>query len=139
VAWVVDTSVLIDVLIDDRQFADASIVALEYREEEGLLICPVTYAELGPAFQGSRSLQEEFLSGAGVAFEEAWHHQDTLTAFHAWHEHTRRRRSGEGPKRPIADILIGAFATRFDGLITRNTDDFRTAFPDLEILDPTAT
>lgn len=138
-AWVVDTSVLIDVLEDDPDFADGSVAALESRAADGLVISPITYAELAPAFEGRRSLQEEFLSGVGVAFEEEWRHQDTLAAFAAWHEHIRRRRQGDGPKRPIADILIGAFASRFDGLVTRNATDFRTAFPDLELLDPSNT
>jgi hypothetical protein len=40
------------------------------------------------------------------------------------------------PKRPIADILIGAFATRFDGLITRKTSDLRALFPDLTLRKP---
>ena len=136
--WAVDTSVLIDVLDDDPRFFEASAATLEAKLEDGLVISPITYTELGPAFLGSRTLQEEFLSTLGVEYEEAWHHRDTLTAFEAWHQHVQRRRQGEGPKRPLADILIGAFASRFDGLITRNATDFRTAFPDLTILDPSA-
>lgn len=37
-AWVVDTSVLIDVLEDDPAFADGSVAALESRAAEGLVI-----------------------------------------------------------------------------------------------------
>lgn len=33
-------------------------------------------------------------------------------------------------------MMIGAFASRFDGLITRNGSDFRPWFPELSILDP---
>jgi predicted nucleic acid-binding protein len=135
--WVVDTAVLIDVLEDDPEFGEASAAMLELLAEDGLAICPVTYAELAPAFEGSRALQEEFLAGAGVGFSEDWTRQDTLAAFEAWHADVRRRREGVGPRRPIADILIGAFAQRFQGLVTRDRDHFRPAFPQLEIRDPT--
>ncbi|MBM3833050.1 MAG: type II toxin-antitoxin system VapC family toxin [Verrucomicrobia bacterium] len=40
------------------------------------------------------------------------------------------------PKRPLADILIGAFALRFDGLLTRNETDFRSVFSQLTIVSP---
>lgn len=46
------------------------------------------------------------------------------------------RRAGIGRKRPIADILIGAFAVRHDGLITRNPDNFRPWFPQMKIIGP---
>ncbi len=35
-------------------------------------------------------------------------------------------------------LLIGAFASRFDGLLTRNEGDFRRVFPALRILVPKA-
>jgi len=137
VTWVVDTSVLIDVLEDDPQFGEPSAATLERLAENGLTICPVTYAELAPAFEGSRALQEEFLTGVGVDFAEDWTRRDTIAAFEAWHAHVQRRRRGEGPRRPIADILIGAFAQRFQGLVTRNPEHFRPGFPELEIRNPT--
>ena len=138
-AWVVDTSVLIDVLEDDPRFGKLSARTLDEHLAEGLVIAPVSYVELAPAFNGQRALQEEFLSGVGVRFDESWTAEDTATAFDAWHGHVQRRRRGEGGRRPVADVLIGAFASRFDGLVTRNCDDFRTSFPALTVLDPTAT
>ncbi len=135
-SWVVDTSVLIDVLEDDPEFGQASAGMLDRLAQGGLTICPVTYAELAPAFAGSRALLEEFLAGVGADFSEDWKRADTIAAFEAWNAHVQRRRGGEGPRRPIADILIGAFARRFQGLVTRNGDHFRPAFPELELRDP---
>ena len=134
--WVVDTAVLIDVLEDDPRFGEVSSQLLEELLPQGLSICPVTYAELAPAFEGSRTLLEDFLTGVGVDFKEDWRREDTHAAFVAWNAHVQRRRSGEGPRRPIADIMIGAFAQRFQGIVTRNGDHFRPAFPELEIRDP---
>jgi hypothetical protein len=42
----------------------------------------------------------------------------------------------KAPKRPLADILIGAFASRCDGILTRNEGDFRQVFPSLVIAAP---
>jgi predicted nucleic acid-binding protein len=136
VTWVVDTSVLIDVLEDDPAFGETSAATLEVLAVDGLAICPVTYIELAPAFEGSRALEEEFLAGVGVRYTEDWTRADTAAAFEAWHAHVERRRRGEGPRRPIADILIGAFARRFQGLVSRNPEHFRPAFPDLEVRIP---
>lgn len=135
-AWVVDTCVLIDVLEDDPRFGKASALALDRYAEEGLTVCPVTYAELAPAFDGDLALQDEFLAGVGVNFRQEWTWEDTLCAHESWHSFIRRKRSGLAPKRPLADILIGAFSRRHQGLITRNPEDFRAAFPDLDVQIP---
>ncbi|HUF79363.1 MAG TPA: PIN domain-containing protein [Thermoanaerobaculia bacterium] len=136
--WVVDASVLIDVLEDDPELGESSARTLENLAVDGLTICPVTYVELAPAFEGSRDLQEEFLAGVGVRLTEGWTRDDTVAAFAAWYAHVQRRRRDPGPRRPVADILIGAFAQRFKGLVTRNEDHFRPAFPLLKIRTPAA-
>lgn len=135
-AWVVDTCVLIDVLEDDPTFGESSAQLIDAHARDGLVVSPVTYAELAPAFNGNQELQDEFLVGVGVGFREDWGWQDTLNAHAAWHAYIQRRRAGEVPRRPLADILIGSFALRFEGLLTRNPDDFRAAFPSLELRVP---
>jgi len=64
-AWVVDTCVLIDVLEDDPMFGLASALTLDEYETDGLIVCPISFAELAPAFEGDPGLQEEFLAGIG--------------------------------------------------------------------------
>jgi predicted nucleic acid-binding protein len=135
-AWVVDTCVLIDVLEDVPEFGAASARVLDQHAGEGLVVSSVTYAELAPAFEGDLALQDEFLGGVGVLSQEDWTWDDTLRAHAAWHAHTRRRREHRVRKRPLADILVGAFALRFQGLITRNPADFQTDFPDLALRLP---
>lgn len=39
-------------------------------------------------------------------------------------------------KRPVADVLIAAFAERFQGIITRNATDFRNILPALTVVTP---
>ncbi|HTG37037.1 MAG TPA: type II toxin-antitoxin system VapC family toxin [Thermoanaerobaculia bacterium] len=132
-AWVVDTCVLLDVLEDDPEFGQSSALILDRLAEEGLTICPITYAEMAPAFEGNTSLQDEFLIGVGVDFRQDWLWEDTLRSHEAWSDFIRRKRSGLVPKRPLADVMIGAFASRYQGLITRNQSDFATIFPELPI------
>lgn len=135
-AWVIDTCVLIDILEADPKFGETSAEILESLLDEGLVICPMTYVELSPAFQGDRAFQDEFLTGVGADFRQDWIHEDTLRAHQAWNQLIQRKRSGQVPKRPLVDILIGAFATRFQGLITRNPDDFAKLFPSLPLRVP---
>jgi predicted nucleic acid-binding protein len=134
--WVVDTCIVIDVLEDDPLFGLRSATLLQQRLDEGLSICPVTFVELSPAFDGDWEQQELFLEQAGIDFRTAWTTADTRTAHKACYSHITARRSGSLPKRPIADVLIGAYASNRRGLITRNPADFLQNFPDLAILEP---
>ena len=134
--WVVDTCVVIDVLENDPDFGLRSARLLQERLAEGLAICPLTHIELAPAFEGDLAEQKRFLDQAGLVHDGAWTLADTEAAHQAWHRHLAARRAGSLPKRPIADILIGAFASNRQGLITRNSRDFRANFPDLQILEP---
>ena len=123
-AWVVDTSVLLDVRMNDAAFGMASARALARHLPDGLVISPMTYVELAPAFAGNARLQEEFLARAGVEWLEPWTLADTECAHRLWAEHVAKKRAGQASKRPIADVFIEAFAGRFQGLITRNPKHF---------------
>ena len=134
--WVIDTCIVIDVLENDPSFGLQSATLLEQKLGDGLSICPVTFVELAPAFDGNWEQQEFFLEQAGIDFRDDWTSADTRTEHQAWHLHITARLSGMLPKRPIADVLIGAYASNRRGLITRNPADFRRNFPNLPILEP---
>ncbi len=135
-AWVIDTCLLIDVAEADPTFGVASAALIDSKRAEGLTVCPVTYAELAPVFNGDQNAQNEFLIQLGATWPEAWTLADTLAAHEAWHRHVMSKRAGKVSKRPIADVFIGAFASRFDGILTRNEADFRAVFPNLKIAAP---
>ncbi len=134
----VDTCVVLDVLEDDATFGRRSALCLARLLSDGLVLCPGSYVELAPAFNGSLALQDEFLAGLGAPCSEPWTSADTRAAHVAWGVQVARRRQGLGKKRPVADVLIGAFALRFRGLVTRSTGDFAAAFPGLPLVDPAA-
>ena len=135
-SWVVDTCVLIDVLEDDPDFGRASALCLRKYLNEGLVLSPVSMIELSPAFEGDLSKQKEFLSLCGVNFEHTSEGLDVVRAHAAWNHYIQKKRLKVAPKRPVADIMIGAFSMRFDGLITRNPKDFKPWFPDLKLIVP---
>ena len=135
-AWVVDTALLIDVLEHDAKFGVASARVMDARSADGLVLCPISYVELAPAFEGNIGFQEAFLDGIGVNYQQEWTADDTRRAHAAWNLYVQRRRTRHVPKRPLADLLIGAFASRFQGLMTRNEADFRRVFPSLRLASP---
>ncbi len=135
-AWVVDTSVLVDLVTGDPLFASASTACLQAYLRDGLVISPVTFVEIGPSFSGDEVAAEAFLKAARIGAFEFWSHGDTLLAHRLWHQHHVRRKQQQTAKRPVADILIAAFAERFQGIITRNASDFRNILPSLAVVEP---
>ena len=137
--WVVDTCILIDLLRQDDTFATLAADALDLKRAEGLTIAPLTYVELAPALGGDVRAQDYFLSEIGIGFDFEGRKDVVLSAHQAWYNHIQRKRKGEVLKRPIADVVIGAYAVSKGGLITRNEDDFHALFPNLTIFNPATT
>lgn len=134
--WVVDTCVVLDVALNDPEHGVKSAQLLKSRLPDGLLISSVTFVELAPVFIGNVAELKRFLTGAQLAWEEPWTLVDTETAFEGWWQYVRLKRQGQTARRPVADLLIGAFASRFRGLITRNRADFQKFYPALKVLSP---
>ena len=133
---VVDTCIVIDVADADPTFGVASARCLAANLEGGLLLSPVSYVELAPAFDGSLRRLDEFLQGAGIECADSFGKADREASFRAWARHVSARRAGKAPRRPVADALIGALATRHDGILTRNPDDFRRFYPKIRVVRP---
>jgi len=135
-AWVVDTCLVIDVLDDDPTFGRSSARLIDERAGEGLVLSPVSYVELAPAFLGDAARQRDFLDRVGIDSSAPWSWAETQAAHRAWSRYVELRRARRAQRRPVADVLIGAFATTRSGLLTRNPKDFSRVFPSLTILTP---
>lgn len=135
-SWVVDTCVLLDIFENDPEFAIASADALDAHAADGLCVAPETFVELAPAFHGNIAEEESFLAGLGVDMDFGDAGSATMAAAKAWASHIERKRAGRAPRRPVADAMIGAFASVRQGLITRNASDFKILFPSLHIAEP---
>ena len=135
-AWVVDTCVVLDIALNDGVHGVQSAQLLQTKLRDGLVICGVTLVELAPAFGGKLEELKRFLNGAQIGWEEPWTLVDSETAHDGWWRYVSQKRQGLVPRRPVADLLIGAFACRAHGLITRNPDDFKRFYPNLNLLVP---
>jgi len=136
-AWVVDTSVPLDIRIGHPlPWAEASAVCLEQHAADGLLVCPVTFIELAPAFHGDLAAEHAWLAALGISSREPWLDEDTERCHALWNAVILRKRLKEAGKRPIADVLIAGFALRFQRAITRNEVDFRAVAPQLAVVVP---
>lgn len=134
--WVVDTCVVIDVLEGDPQFGLPSARLLQHLLPQGLCVSPVTMVELGAAFAGDLAAQRAFLRDAAISADEAWTEADTATAHAGWHRYVQAKRLTRAARRPVADLLIGAFAANRRGLVTRNAGAFTRWFPQLKVREP---
>ena len=135
-SMVVDTCIILDVLERDPVFGIASAEAIDRHADDGLIISPLTYVELAPAFLGDEARERNFLFEIGIDLPPGVSDEDLSIAVSAWNRHVQRKRSGKAARRPVADVMIGALAQANDGLITRNADDFRALFPSLNIVTP---
>jgi predicted nucleic acid-binding protein len=135
-AWIVDSCILLDIALDDPRFGAASAQCVASRLGEGVVACPVSQIEIVPEFGGQLTEVRHFLNQSGIQHRIGWMDADTEAAAKGWAAYVNAKRAGQASKRPIADIQIGGFAMRFQGIITRNPGDFRPWFPGLAIIEP---
>ena len=130
----VDSSVLLDVLLNDPQHAPRSIAALRQAATEGsLIICETTLAEIVPTLSSADLPQ--FLSDWSLAFVPSSQASATLAGemFRAYL--TRGGKRG----RVVPDFLIAAHAqTHGNRLLARDRGYYRDYFTQLKLWDPTS-
>jgi predicted nucleic acid-binding protein len=130
----VDSSVLLDVLLNDPQHAPPSIAALRHAATEGsLIICETTLAEIVPTLSGADLPQ--LLSDWSLAFVPSSQASATLAGemFRAY--------LGRGGKRGrvVPDFLIAAHAqTHGNRLLARDRGYYRDYFTQLKLWDPSS-
>jgi predicted nucleic acid-binding protein len=126
----IDTNVVIDVTGSNVLFAQRSARAIN--SAMGRVVGPIVYAELAGGFAAREDL-DRILSEMQVSL--AVMSEDALfTAGQAY----RAYRSRGGPReRMLSDFLIGAHAyTEGCPLLTRDPSRYRTAFPQLQLIEP---
>lgn len=129
----VDTNVLVDILQDDRQWADWSIGQLRAQSAlHELAINPVVYAEISLSFSTLEAL-ERVVATLELAMREI----PRPALFLAGKAFARYRKRGGNKAQVLPDFFIGAHAA-VEGwpLLTRDPRRFRTYFPGLQVLAP---
>lgn len=129
----VDSCVVIDVLENDRRWADWSQTQLETWSARGpLLINAVIYAELAAYASSKESLEAE-IAAAGLAVREF--PRDAL--FLAGRAHAAYRGRGGTRAGVLADFLVGAHAAVLQiPILTRDVARFRAYFPTVKLVSP---
>ena len=132
----VDTSVLLDILLDDQRFAALSESLLRKCRNQGrLVICEVVLAEIRPALRNEAELYG-FCGDIGLEFEAC-----PLEAAALAGAMFARYLSNKGTaKRVLPDFLIGAHAQACGyPLLARDRGYYRQYFKDIKLLDPSKT
>lgn len=123
-----DTNILLDIFLPDKQYVESSSELLRRAYDEGaLVICHLVYAELVPQFT-DRAKLDQALSQLSV---QASSLDDDITflAGTKWQEY---RFAGGPRKRIISDFIIGAHAAlKAERLLTRDRGFYKTYFPKL--------
>jgi len=126
-----DSSVILDVLTGDPQFADTSEALLHRAAAEGkLVLSECVLAEVAPAFKDEQSVLE-FLADWQIEFVPSSRDSAILAGRNFARYLARGGRSG----RIMADFLIGAHATHHaDRLLARDRGYLRDYFRTLKVL-----
>ena len=132
-ATLVDTSVLLDILVDDAEWRDWSAAALEMAACEGALyINPIIYAEVSAGFENIEELEDALPLRFCRRVDLPW-----AAAYLAGKAYVQYRRRGGTRRSPIADFYIGAHAAVAGfRLLTRDARRYREYFPTLRLMTP---
>ena len=129
----VDTNVLVDVLEDDRDWAECSIGQLRAQSQvHELVFNLVIYAELSLAFETVEAL-DAVVDQMRLTLAEV----PRPALFLAGKAFLQYRRSGGRKSNVLPDFFIGAHAAASRcPLLTRDVQRYRTYFPTVELIAP---
>lgn len=127
-----DSSIILDVLTANPQFADISEALLRRAMTEGkLVIGECALAEIAPAFKDEKMLKE-FLADWQIEFVPS-SRESAILAGRNFARYLHR--GGRAGRRIVADFLIGAHAMlHADRLLARDRGYFRDYFSRLTVL-----
>lgn len=135
----VDTNVLVALFTGDEEATPWAQGALEEAAARAsLAVSPVVYAELLAGGRSSEGLLR-FLADKGIEVdwdlgEGAW--REAGTRFGAY-SRDRRKQEDPGPRRILADFLVGAHALKHGSvLLTLDKKVFSRYFPELRLIAP---
>jgi predicted nucleic acid-binding protein len=129
----VDTNILLDILIPNPGFYEASAAALQDSAARGpLVVSDIVYAELCIQFESQREC-DVFLESLEIRVQPLT--RDAL--FHASRVWRRYRQQGGKRAKILADFLIGAHAEKqATRLLSRDRVFYQKLFPSLNLYDP---
>jgi len=133
----IDTNVLVALWFpDDTLNATAAAAMKDAASRGALVISAPVFAELLAAPRRTEAFLDYFLKDTAIAVDWNLDEQIWRIAGRAFQSYSSRRKSeGIGPRRILADFLIGAHALqRGYRLLTLDDRLYRTAFPRLSVV-----
>jgi len=133
-----DTNVLVALWDRDDAWNSAAEAVLRSAQARGkLVISGVVFAELLAFPRRQEKFIDRFLSDTNIGVEWAIQESMWRAAGAAYQTYAvRRRRQASGPRRLLADFLIGAHALgKGYPLLTFDDRIYRAAFPKLTLVD----
>jgi predicted nucleic acid-binding protein len=129
----VDSNVILDLLLDDPNWADWSETALaDASQSSTLYINQIVYTEVSIAFDKIEELEAALYKGGFQLLEIP---KEAL--FLAGKAYLRYRRAKGTRRSPLPDFYIGAQAAVLGmDLITRDEGRYRTYFPTVRVICP---
>lgn len=129
----VDTNVLIDLLEDDPSWAEWSVSQLRAQAQvHDLIINPVIYSELSPAFDSIEALNDA-VENMRMTYQEL----PRSALFLAGRAFLLYRREGGTKTNALPDFFIGAHAAvTGSGILTRDARRYRHHFPRVALVTP---
>ncbi len=129
----VDSNVILDLFLDDPNWADWSESALgNYSVYTTLYINPIVYTEVSVGFEKIEELESALYKGGFQMLEIP---KEAL--FLAGKAFLKYRRSKGAKNSPLPDFFIGAQAAVLDlELITRDKKRYQIYFPTVKIISP---
>jgi len=132
----VDTNVLVDVLVNDPEWADWSTSQLRAQSQiHRLIINPIIYAELSLTFSSVEALDRVLADMVLPVFEVP-----KPALFLAGKAFVQFRRRGGQKSNVLADFFIGAHAAvaRLP-VLTRDAQRYQSYFPSVRLVTPEMT
>lgn len=134
----IDTNVLVALWDRNDTLNSAAQAALDAAFARGkLVISGAVFAELLAFPRRTETFLDEFLKDTGIAVDWTTNESVWRVAGKAFQRYANRRRKKPvgGPRRILADFLIGAHALEKDYcLLTLDDGIYRAAFPKLQIV-----
>lgn len=128
----IDSSVLWCLIKRQPGFESWQQVLWRAGQDGELVVCPIVFAEISPAFTSSTHTLQN-LQKIGVRYEQL----EPTSAYLAGEIHTAYRQAGGPHTHILPDFLIAAHARRqADRLATVDRGYLRHYFPDLPVLAP---
>jgi predicted nucleic acid-binding protein len=129
----VDSNIILDIFLDDPNWADWSESALsEYSDLMPLYINSIIYMEISVGFKNIENLDSALIKGGFQMLEIP---KEAL--FLAGKAFLKYRKENGTKRSPLPDFYIGAQAAVLElELITRDTSRYQTYFPTVKIISP---